>query len=131
MSGQPAPALPTSRFPLTAVRGFTIVEVVVAMTLLVVGALAVVAASAAAVRAVGRADAEMAAMSTAQRRLEELASRGCPAAVSGTAMDSSTGLRESWRVAGSRNGVSLVTDSVEFLDRGIPRDLVRARLVVC
>ena len=101
------------------------------MTLLVVGALAAVAASAVAVRAVGRSDAELAAMSTAQRRLEELASRRCPGADSGSATDSSAGLRESWRVPGSRNGVSLATDSVQFLDHGIPRDIVRARLVIC
>jgi hypothetical protein len=101
------------------------------MTLLIVGALAVVAASAAAVRAVGSADAELAAMATAQRRLEELASRGCLAARTGTAIDTSAGLRESWRVTVSRNGVRLATDSVEYVDHGIPRVIVRGRLVVC
>jgi prepilin-type N-terminal cleavage/methylation domain-containing protein len=114
-----------------AVHGFTIVEVVVAMTLLVVGALAVVAASAAAVRAVGSAESELAALATAQWRLEEIASRSCLAPENGTAMDTSVGVRESWRVAVSRNGVRLVTDSVEYLDHGIPRFMVRRRLVVC
>ncbi len=131
MSGRLLRTLPASRFPLPAVRGFTIVEVVIAMTLLIVGALAVVAASAAAVRAVGSADAELAAMATAQRRLEELASRGCLAARTGTAIDTSAGLRESWRVTVSRNGVRLATDSVEYVDHGIPRVIVRGRLVVC
>jgi prepilin-type N-terminal cleavage/methylation domain-containing protein len=117
--------------PTRAVHGFTIVEVVIAMTLLVVGALAVVAASAAAVRAVGSAESELAALATAQRRLEELAARSCLAAENGTATDTSVGVRESWRVAVSRNGARLVTDSVEYLDHGILRSIVRGRLVVC
>lgn len=131
MSSQPIRTPPTSSFARPAVRGFTIVEVVVAMALLVVGALAVVAASARAVRAVASADAALAAMAAAQRRLEELASRGCVATETGTATDTSAGLRESWRVAVSRNGVRLATDSVEYLDHGIPRVVVRRRLVVC
>ena len=117
--------------PSPAVDGFTIVEVVVAMTLLIVGALAVVAASAAAVRAVGSAESELAALATAERRLEELALRSCLAAESGTATDTSVGVRESWRVTVSRNGVRLATDSVEYLDHGIRRFIVRGRLVVC
>jgi type II secretory pathway pseudopilin PulG len=130
MSGRLLRTLPASRDPLPA-AGFTIVEVVVAMTLLVSGALAVVVASAAAVRAVGGADAELAAMAAAQARLEALAARGCSAATNGTAADTSAGLRESWRVTTSRNGLRLATDSVEYLDHDTRRVIVRGRLMVC
>jgi Tfp pilus assembly protein PilV len=112
-------------------RGFTIVEVIVAMTLLVSGALAVVAATAAAVRAVGSADAQLLAMSLAQSRLEALASRGCSGAAGGTAADSSSELREWWEVSRARNGVRLAIDSVAYTDHGIRRVVVRRRLLVC
>ncbi len=101
------------------------------MTLLVAGALAVVRAGAAAVRAVDSADRQLAAMAVAERRLEALASRGCSAAVSGTATDPSVGIRESWRVTIARNGVRLVADSVQYSDRDGSRLIVRARLIGC
>jgi prepilin-type N-terminal cleavage/methylation domain-containing protein len=112
-------------------RGFTVVEVIVAMTLLVAGALAVVRAGVAAVRAVDSADTQLAAMAVAERRLEALASRGCSAAVSGTATDTSVGIRESWHVTIARNGLRLGADSVRYSDRGGSRLIVRARLIVC
>lgn len=114
-----------------AFRGFTIVEIVVALTLLVLGALAVVGAGASAARTVGSAEAQLHAMTVAQSRLEALASRGCGAATGGSAADSSSALREWWTVTPARNGLRLATDSVEYLHLGALRALVRRRLIVC
>lgn len=113
-----------------AFRGFTIVEIVVALTLLALGALAVVGAGASAARAVGSAEAQLHAMTVAQSRLEALASRGCGGAT-GSAADSSSALREWWTVTPARNGLRLATDSVEYLHLGALRALVRRRLIVC
>jgi Tfp pilus assembly protein PilV len=111
--------------------GFTIVEVIVALTLLACGALAVVAATATAVRAVDSADRQRTAIAAARGRLETLAASGCSHLTDGTATDSLSGRRESWRVFASRNGVRLVTDSMSYADRGTWRVAVLHRLVVC
>jgi prepilin-type N-terminal cleavage/methylation domain-containing protein len=112
-------------------NGFTIIEVIIALTLLACGALAIVGASAAAVRAVDSADRQRHAITTARERLEDLAASGCSRLSGGTATDSARGLRESWRIAAGRNGVSLVTDSVTYVDRAARRLVVLHRLVVC
>ena|SRR5688572_23457326 len=111
--------------------GFTIVEVVVAVTLLTVGALAAVAATAAAVRAVGSAESQLLATAAARDRLEDLAARGCSELSDGAAVDSGRGFRERWAVTPARNGVRLATDSIAYTDHGILRSVLLRRLIVC
>jgi Tfp pilus assembly protein PilV len=112
-------------------RGFTLAEIVVALTLLAWGALAVVAATAAAIRAIGSAESQVAAITAAHDRVERLASASCVDLQEGSSADSARGIREWWTVTRGRNGARLVTDSVEYLDRGAIRALVLRRLIVC
>jgi hypothetical protein len=95
------------------------------------GALALVAASATAVRAVGSAEAQMRATSAARSRLEHLAAGPCSDLGPGSSVDSAHGLREWWTVIRGRNGARLATDSVEYSDRGAIRTLVLQRFIVC
>jgi prepilin-type N-terminal cleavage/methylation domain-containing protein len=124
---------PASRIPLPASHscGFTLSEVILALVLLSCGAMALAAASGAAVRTVALAEAQERATIAARDRVERLSSRGCASLASGSSVDSTRGLRERWIVTAVRNGVRLITDSIEHLDRGRPRPLVLHRLVVC
>jgi Tfp pilus assembly protein PilV len=125
------PVRRTARRSLPAARGFTLADIVVALTLLAWGALAAAAATAAAVRAVGSAESHAAATIAARNRVEHLASVPCSGLRSGSSADSSRGIRERWTVIRGRNGARLATDSVEYSDRGAVRLLVLHRLISC
>jgi Tfp pilus assembly protein PilV len=117
--------------PVPPCGGFTLAEVVVALMLLAWGALSIVAATAAAVRAIGSAESQMAATTAARNRLEHLAAVPCSDLRDGNIADSSHGTRESWTVTRGRNGARLATDSVEYADRGAIRVVVLRRLILC
>jgi Tfp pilus assembly protein PilV len=114
-----------------APRGFTLAEIVVAFTLLAWGALALVAATAAAIRAIGSAESQMAATTAARGRIEHLAARPCSNLQDGSSVDSARGIHEWWTVTRGRNGIRLATDSVEYSDRGVIRAFVLRRLILC
>jgi Tfp pilus assembly protein PilV len=118
--------LPASRF-----TGFTLSEVILALVLLSCGAMAIAAASTAAVRTVALGEAQERATIAARDRIERLASRGCSSLATGSSVDSTRGVRERWIVTPVRNGVRLVTDSVHYLDSGGRRPVVLHRLVIC
>jgi len=124
----------TLRYPPRAGRphGFTLAESVVALVLLACGAAALAAASAGSIRALTSAEAEERAAIAARNRVEQLAARGCSSLDGGgAAVDSSAGLRERWTVAPMRNGVRLVTDSVDHLGAAVGRPIVLHRIVLC
>ncbi len=118
-------------YPPPATRGFTLAEIVVALMLLAWGALALVAATAAQIRAIGSAESQIAATTAARERVEHLASLPCADLRDGSSVDSSGHIREWWTVIRGRNGARLATDSVVYLDRGTPRTLVVRRLILC
>jgi Tfp pilus assembly protein PilV len=125
------PCAVATRYLLPTPRGFTLAEIVVALMLLAWGALALVAATAAQIRAIGSAESQTAATTAARERVEYLASRPCADLRDGSSVDSSRHIREWWTVIRGRNGARLATDSVVYLDRGIPRALVLRRLILC
>jgi prepilin-type N-terminal cleavage/methylation domain-containing protein len=113
-------------------RAFTLPEVILALMLLACGGLALVSASAGAIRAIGAAEAQERATMAAQERVEQLASTiGCARPEEGTAIDSALGLHERWTVTPTRNGVRLATDTVAYADRADSHTVVVARLVIC
>jgi prepilin-type N-terminal cleavage/methylation domain-containing protein len=122
-----------TRYPLPATRprGFTLPEVLLALMLLGCGALALVAASATAIRAITAAETQTHATAVARTRIEHLAAGGCSTLRNGSAVDSSGAMRERWTVTTSRNGARLVTDTVEYTERDAIRLIVLERLVVC
>ncbi len=127
----PLPPLPAGGCTLPGPRGFTIVEVVVALVLLASGALAVVAATAGALRAVRSADIERGAVVSARNRLEMLASIGCAQLDGGAAVDSTGQVGETWYVAAGHSGLRLATDRVRYADRGSQRTVILHRVIVC
>jgi len=126
------PPLLAFRFLPSASRpGFTLVEVLVALILLSFGALAVVASSAMAIRSVSAAESELAATATARDRVETLAAGACSHWRDTTGSDSSGSTTERWTVRVARNGVRVVTDSVEYGGPAGRRAIVLHRMTTC
>jgi prepilin-type N-terminal cleavage/methylation domain-containing protein len=121
----------TGRSPAFHARGFTLAEVIVALVLLACAALAAVSASAAGVRAIAEAERQERAVGAARDRVEQLASRDCSSLRAGATVDTADGIVERWTVSPIRNGARLVTDSVEYTDRGASRKVGAERLVLC
>ena len=79
--------------------GFTIIEVLIAITMLAVGLLGALGATAATIRVLGESDRMATAAFQATRQLEQLEALGCDAATAGT--DTQQGVALRWTVAGS------------------------------
>ena len=80
-------------------RGFTLVELVLAVTLLAAGVLAVAASAVPLGRLVRRGDARVAAAAAAGAEIEAVRPAGCSAPASGVA-SAGQGLRITWTVTG-------------------------------
>jgi len=79
--------------------GFTIVEVIIAITMLSVGLLGILGATAATIRVLGESDRMATAAFQATERLERLEALACDAATSGT--DTQQGVDLAWTVGGA------------------------------
>jgi prepilin-type N-terminal cleavage/methylation domain-containing protein len=79
--------------------GFTIIEVLIAITMLSIGLLGMLGASAATIRVLGETDRMVTAAFQANRQLERIEALGCEAAASGSATEQRVDLR--WTVAGA------------------------------
>jgi len=112
---------------LRARRGFTLIEVVVAVVLIDVGLLALVAASAVLVRQTTELRVHGAALQAATNRLQLLGASACGAA-SGSSADAFS-IHESWSVALQPNGVRELRDSVTFsVGAAVKTVVLRTRL---
>lgn len=120
-----------TRHPRRARRGFTIVEVMVAVLVMSVGILGLAGASAVVTRLLDRGDQQTAAAMTAQRRFERLRATRCPLA-SGSATVS--GVTEKWVVIGQVGSPGSrmydVVDSVSNKVRGKVKPAFANRSVV-
>jgi prepilin-type N-terminal cleavage/methylation domain-containing protein len=79
--------------------GFTIIEVLIAITMLSIGLLGALGATASTIRVIGESDRIVTAAYQANRQLEQLEALGCDAATSGSATEQRVNLR--WAVAGA------------------------------
>ena len=79
--------------------GFTIIEVIIAITMLTVGLLGMLGATAATIRVLGESDRMVTAAYQATQQLEQLEALGCDAASGGS--DTQQGINLTWTVAGS------------------------------
>ncbi|HJU90949.1 MAG TPA: prepilin-type N-terminal cleavage/methylation domain-containing protein [Gemmatimonadaceae bacterium] len=104
---------PSARTRQSRQRGFTIVEIVVALMVTAVGVLALAGTAAFVERLAGEGAAQTRAANMAQSRFELLRSSGCSPA--GTGITSQNGLIETWTAQSVHPRTWLVTDSVTFL----------------
>ena len=108
-------------------RGFTLVEVIIAVVLINVGLLALVAGSAVLIRQSAEMRARSAAVRAAANRLALLGATTCVAR-SGSAT-SAFGVREDWSVSVLANGVRELHDSVSYsAPTGTKSVVLRTRL---
>lgn len=116
-----------SKAPQRRKRGFTLVEVIVAVVVIHVGLLSLVAGSAVLIRRTTQVRAEVAALQTASNRLEALGAGSC-VALAGSSVTSPS-LREDWTAELRPTGLRELRDSVTYTMRGRARSVVvRTRL---
>jgi prepilin-type N-terminal cleavage/methylation domain-containing protein len=111
-------------------RGFTVVEVLVALVVIAVGLLGVAGTSAIALRASHAAMHEQSAVARARTRLAIIESLGCGSAASGE-RQVGTGLRERWTVGPLVNGTRLVDVTADWDDVGRRRTVSLRSALLC
>lgn len=106
-------------------RGFTLVEMLVALTLLGVGVTAWLGTTTLAVRIAGAAAREAAAHQRSRSRAEQIAGAPCSGVVPGTSAT------ESWSVTPMANGIRLVRVTAQYVDERGDRQALYERAVAC
>lgn len=100
--------------------GFTLIELIAAILILVVGVLGLASTAAVVMRQITAASMQTRAAVTAQSRLERLRSISCAAMTAGTA--TSGGITETWRVTvGARTAT--IVDVVTWSERRVTRSV--------
>ena len=110
-------------------RGFTLIEVLVALVLIHVGLLSLVAASAMLVRRMTETRAEGAALQAASNRIETLAAHPCVA--SNGVSTGALGVREDWSAQLGPLSTLAIRDSVSYGARSRSRAIVLHAVVSC
>lgn len=114
-------------------RGMTLVELIVAMSILTIGLLGIVGVSAGIGRSLGEARADNLAALRAQTRVEMVAGKQCNslAIVGQGATETSRNITEIWKIADGGNNTLLVTDTVRWTTRRGQRQQVFRTLLPC
>ena len=113
-------------------RGVTLVELIVAMTILSMGLLAIVGTSGAIARGLGESRGDNLAAIVAQSRFETLAGTACTSLTLGSSVTTVTrGVTEKWRVTDGGNNTRLVIDTVSWQTRKGTRKQVFSTLLPC
>lgn len=111
-------------------RGFTVVEVLVALIVVAVGLLGVAGASVTALRASSAALRERAAVTRARSRLALLEAAGCAAAADGMRA-LGMGLEDRWSVGAVVNGTRMVEVTAQWDDTGRRRAVQLRSALLC
>lgn len=117
-------------------QGFTVVEILVAITVLSIGVLGLVGSSALVTRMIGRGRYSTVAVQVAQQRLETLRQRAlstdpqCTALAAGTATATTQGLTESWTV-GPAGGTRTLSTTVTYNAARGPRAITLNTIIRC
>lgn len=112
-------------------RGLTLVELIVAMTIMSVGLLAVVGASSKIAAELGASRQSTLAGMYAQSRFEELAGTACASIAQGTVRENNMRtITERWIVTDGGNNTLSVIDTVSWTNgRSVRRQVFRSLLV--
>ena len=113
-------------------RGVTLIELLVAMTILSVGLLAIVGVSGSVSRSLGESRSDNLAAFASQSRFERLAGTACTNLTLNTwSTATSRGVTEKYRVTDAGNNTRLVTDSVSWKTREGTRRQAFTTLLPC
>ena len=116
----------------TARRGVTLVELLVAMTILTVGLLAIVGVSGGVARSLGESRSDNLAAIAAESRFEKLAGTACSSLTLNTPTTATTrNVTEKFFVTDAGNNTRSVIDSVSWTTRRGTRRLVFTTLLPC
>ena len=112
--------------------GVTLVELIVAMTILSIGLLAIVGTSGAIARSLGEARSDNLAATVAQSRFEEIAGSRCQGmALNQSKTVSTRGVTEKYIVTDGGNNTLLVRDTVTWVTRRGTRRQAFTTLLPC
>lgn len=113
-------------------RGVSLVELLVALTLLTTGLLAIVGTSGAIARSLGESRSDNLAAMVAQSRFELTAGTACTSLTLDSWTTTATrNVSEKWRVTDGGNNTRLITDSISWTTREGTRRQVFVTLIPC
>lgn len=110
-------------------KGFTLIELMVAVLMLTVAMLGLLSTSAAITRMMGKSGRRSLAASVAESRFEKLRSGDCTLLSNGSAT-ARAGIAESWGVQPVARAV-IVSDTVRYLDRGVSTSHAFQTVIPC
>jgi len=118
------------RARLRARRGFTLIELVVAIIIMTVGVLALATGSAGVAKQMRAGNQAALAAIVAQARLENIRSLGCTSLANGNA--TTRGMTEKWAITWLSSRSRVVTESVTYVPRAkVSRTLAMRSVVPC
>jgi type IV pilus modification protein PilV len=115
-------------------RGFSIVEVLVAIIILTIGILALAQSSGAVTTMIGRGKQDTQAAAAAQQVLERLRQQAstttpmCTALANGTETGPRPGMTRAWTVTGTGDSRTVVVTVTYRISRGTRQEIIRAQL---
>lgn len=116
---------------LRARRGVTLIELIVASTILMFGLLSIVGVSAAVARSLGESRSDGLAALAAQSRFEQLAGTACESLPSTEVEVTSRGITERYVATDAGNNTRLLTDTVTWKTRRTTRRANFQTLIPC
>jgi prepilin-type N-terminal cleavage/methylation domain-containing protein len=113
-------------------KGVTLVELIVAMTILTIGLLAIVGVSGSVARGLGEARSDNLAAILAESRFEKIAGTSCASMTLGTATSETTrGVTESYTITDAGNNTRSIVDVVTWNTRRGTRQATFSTLLPC
>lgn len=113
-------------------RGVTLIELIVASTILMLGLLSIVGISASISRSLGQARQESLAATAAQSRFEQLAGTACASFSLGTVTQTtSRNITERYVVTDAGNNTRLLSDTVTWITGRLTRRQAFQTLIPC
>ena len=113
-------------------RGVTLIELIVAMSILTIGLLAVAGVSGSITRSLGESRGETLAATAAMARLERIAGTQCSSLTLGSITENvSRGITERYVVTDNGNNTRLVIDSVSWKTRRGTRNAAFTTIFPC